>query len=661
MKKSLVLLFSVLVISLSHSITTNAANYDDFTFEIKENELALTGYNGSSPDIVVPEEVNGYAVTAIDDKAFYGNKIIRNVSLPNTVNYLGAEVFSNSSIVSINIPDGVQFIPDNTFSDCKNLEKVDFHDNIIAISGTAFKNTSIGIPENLKESVAQVNVDGYGCGWIQHRDFIYDVYKNSCSVYKYTGNDTEIVLPNELKGIPVSHYGSFLAENSVVTSINTDIASIVFPENATEITYNFLYLPNIKNITFLGKNVTFTNLTNFNNLPIENITLPAGTIRSSFSGNKTLKSVNFTGDNELYIADNIFSDCKALEQVTFDKSYKNIYIGSKSFYNTAIENLEISCPSEISSSSFRECTNLKTVRFNNAKVANSAFLGCTSLVNAEFSGNTTLERNSFLECTSLVNIDTENTQKLVGNAFDGCISLKTVNGKTPTEDFIKSNFYMADDIGFLNDYAEKEYKKIVAENINDDMSDIEKVRILHDWVCKHTKYADNDKLPEYHTDASILLNDSTVCEGYSKACNLLFNYAGIETYYIHSFSHAWNIVNIGGQYFHIDSTWDDGDEISYDWFMKSDSEMKESHGEWEAYIPTSMHSFQQKCTPECKYAVGDTNTDGEVNIADAVKMTKYLLGAESIPKEKFILFDINFDNRVDVFDMIIMKKKALSN
>ena len=154
----------------------------------------------------------------------------------------------------------------------------------------------------------------------------------------------------------------------------------------------------------------------------------------------------------------------------------------------------------------------------------------------------------------------------------------------------------------------------------------EKVKILHDWVCNNTKYTTDDiDLPQYHTDASVLMMDSVVCEGYAKMCNLLYYEAGLETYYVNNPDHAWNIVRIGGYYFHVDSTWDDGDKINRDNFLKSDQQFIThggSHAEWEANIPSSLHTFQKEGTPECKYQIGDVNTDGTISVADIVKMSR---------------------------------------
>ena len=197
------------------------------------------------------------------------------------------------------------------------------------------------------------------------------------------------------------------------------------------------------------------------------------------------------------------------------------------------------------------------------------------------------------------------------------------------------------------------------------MNDMQKIRTLHDWVCSHTQYATKDEIDLYdfrnHSDASILMNNSTVCEGYTKLCNLLYHEAGLETYYESGVNHAWNIVKIDGHYFHVDATWDDSSE-SYNWFCKSDSEMKNaggSHASWKTANTSTLsvlHDFQENITPECPYSMGDMNTDGDINIADMVKLESYLLGKEQ-PDENLVLSDLNFDGNTDVFDMIQMRKK----
>ena len=81
-----------------------------------------------------------------------------------------------------------------------------------------------------------------------------------------------------------------------------------------------------------------------------------------------------------------------------------------------------------------------------------------------------------------------------------------------------------------------------------------------------------------------------------------------------------------------------------------------NHASWKTAVMSSLHEFQDNITPECPYSMGDMNIDGNVNVADAVKLERYILNAEK-PDNNIILSDLNFDGVTDAFDMIEMRKK----
>ena len=112
------------------------------------------------------------------------------------------------------------------------------------------------------------------------------------------------------------------------------------------------------------------------------------------------------------------------------------------------------------------------------------------------------------------------------------------------------------------------------------------------------------------------------------------------------------IVKLGDHYFHVDPTWDDGDDIiTYDWFMKSDSEIdgKDYHTNWKLYCPSSMHSFQWNEMPQCRDIMGDVDDNRIIDGRDATAiLTSYAKtsvgGKEEVDS---ILADFNYDGIVD--------------
>ena len=77
---------------------------------------------------------------------------------------------------------------------------------------------------------------------------------------------------------------------------------------------------------------------------------------------------------------------------------------------------------------------------------------------------------------------------------------------------------------------------------------------LHDWVTKNAEY--DDDLGHYHADG-VLCGGYGVCDSYAKAYLLLLKEAGIPADRVNNIEHAWNVVQLGGEWYYADCTWDD--------------------------------------------------------------------------------------------------------
>ena len=92
--------------------------------------------------------------------------------------------------------------------------------------------------------------------------------------------------------------------------------------------------------------------------------------------------------------------------------------------------------------------------------------------------------------------------------------------------------------------------------VNPAWSDAEKVLFLHDHLGETCEY----DLTYNRMDAySALVGGKTICQGYALAMNLLCRKIGIPCYSITSddLKHMWNVVQIGGKWYHVDTTFDD--------------------------------------------------------------------------------------------------------
>lgn len=139
--------------------------------------------------------------------------------------------------------------------------------------------------------------------------------------------------------------------------------------------------------------------------------------------------------------------------------------------------------------------------------------------------------------------------------------------------------------------ADSKAKKVAASVIKSGMTEFQKEAALHDYVVNNTKYdyanLKNNTVPDDDFTAyGVLINKKAVCEGYAEAMYRLLNAAGVKSLIAIGTGggspHSWNIVNIGGKYYHLDTTFDDpvsssGDVLSYNYFNVTDNQLSKDH------------------------------------------------------------------------------------
>ena len=92
--------------------------------------------------------------------------------------------------------------------------------------------------------------------------------------------------------------------------------------------------------------------------------------------------------------------------------------------------------------------------------------------------------------------------------------------------------------------------------------------------------ADSSQWQAY-TAYGALVNGKAVCEGYSRAMQLLASYAGLSCILIRGtgdgVNHMWNEINIDGQWYNLDVTWCDSDMLIYNYFNVTDAVLRQTH------------------------------------------------------------------------------------
>lgn len=151
----------------------------------------------------------------------------------------------------------------------------------------------------------------------------------------------------------------------------------------------------------------------------------------------------------------------------------------------------------------------------------------------------------------------------------------------------------ADTLTQWRDGTEQALLQLSATLFAQDMPDYQKVLLIHDYLVDSCRYdtADLDVMDwENHIAYGALVEGSCVCQGYAEAARLLMDAAGVESVCVTGTAggedHMWNAVQLDGQWYMMDPTWDDpitsdGSDVKlYDYFLITSAQLAEDH-QWD--------------------------------------------------------------------------------
>ncbi|MDB4868653.1 MAG: transglutaminase [Cohnella sp.] len=150
-------------------------------------------------------------------------------------------------------------------------------------------------------------------------------------------------------------------------------------------------------------------------------------------------------------------------------------------------------------------------------------------------------------------------------------------------------------------YVVAQTKQIAQQIIKPGMNAHEKVKAVHDWVLLHVAY---DTSLVQHSAYAALMGGRTVCQGYALLTYRLLNEAGIPNRIVEgtvsSGLHAWNLVNLDGQWYHLDTTFDDPvpdlrGRTTYYYYLLTDQQMRKDH-RWTKVYPAAVTPYANTLT-----------------------------------------------------------------
>lgn len=121
------------------------------------------------------------------------------------------------------------------------------------------------------------------------------------------------------------------------------------------------------------------------------------------------------------------------------------------------------------------------------------------------------------------------------------------------------------------------------------------VKMVHDYLINTIEYETTISKNNIYNIYGALVQNESVCEGYAKAFKYLLDELQIPCVMVigqatnskgETENHAWNYVQINGNWYAVDATWDDpviigngiiGNDVKYKYFLKGQNEFYKDH------------------------------------------------------------------------------------
>ncbi len=144
-RKLVLALVFVLALICAFGFGSLALESGDFSYEITEggSGVRITGYKGDSGSVVIPDILEGRAVTEIGAGAFSSNSVITEVTISSNVVRIQNNAFENcENLKSVVIPASVGAIGQSAFGGCSALESLSISSAATTIGYYSFENCS---------------------------------------------------------------------------------------------------------------------------------------------------------------------------------------------------------------------------------------------------------------------------------------------------------------------------------------------------------------------------------------------------------------------------------------------------------------------------------------------------------------------------------------
>lgn len=111
-------------------------------------------------------------------------------------------------------------------------------------------------------------------------------------------------------------------------------------------------------------------------------------------------------------------------------------------------------------------------------------------------------------------------------------------------------------------------------------TDVQKLMAVYLYICENADYTNDTNDETTTAPYSVLMNGTSICEGFALLAEHVLNRLGVPTEYVRNDPHIWDIVQLDGQWYHTDMTFGAGNygdlQNSLHTFLMDDAARHES-------------------------------------------------------------------------------------
>lgn len=409
------LFVGVITQASAESFTVNGVVYRITDTGVAVNNLAID--NDLNGIVYVPEEVQygstTYKVTGID---YFGNKDIKEISLPGTIKNIAEWTFTDcKNLQTVKLGEGISYVSDEMFCDCTALQNVSLPNSLQNIGVLAFKGCT-----SLKSLQLPKALESLGNGAFSDCESL-----------------SNIELPESLQTIGFRCFNGCDKLSTIKVSpanpyLSTD-GKAIFNKDKT-VLYTAIPLTSY-NVPSTVRELGYSAFSGQKDMT--SITLPEGLTsigRSAFGDCYILEQLVIPSTVKSIDAD-AFHGCSALNKINIPQGIKSLADGVLSY--SGIKTLDIpSSVNYIGEKAFRNCESLQSIKLPEGLTLlnDELFDGCKQLSDIQIPSTvTTIKKAAFNDCKALKTITLpaslstfENSSWSDNSIFSGCSALKSI-------------------------------------------------------------------------------------------------------------------------------------------------------------------------------------------------------------------------------------------